>query len=117
MKFASYFSVGASTLALVLAAWLFVSSSSNITLQSALQKQQDEIQTRQQAVQLQQQQLQSQQQQIESGAQLAQQVGPAVLRDLAELQVQNKNLRIRDLLKKYGLEVKETPATNGNTNP
>ena len=110
MKFASYFSVGASTLALVLAAWLFVSSSSNITLQSALQKQQDEIQTRQQAVQL-------QQQQIESGAQLAQQVGPAVLRDLAELQVQNKNLRIRDLLKKHGLEVKETPATNGNTNP
>ncbi len=114
MKLSSYFSVGASLLALVLAVWLLISSGSNISLQASLQKQQDEIQTRQQAVQLQQQQLQTQQQQIESGAQLAQQVGPAVLRDLAELQVQNKNTRIRDLLKKHGLEVKETSGSNSN---
>jgi len=102
----TFLSTGAASLALVLGAWLFFSNDTNIHLQGELQRRQDQIQTRQQAVQLQQQQLQAQQQQIESGAQISQQVGPAVLRDLAALQVQNKNARIATLLKKYGIEVK-----------
>ena len=97
-------------LALCLSAWLFFGSTASNRLQVELQKRQDQIQIRQQAVQLQQQQLQAQQQKIEAGAQLAQQVGPAVLRDLASLQIQNKNAKIAALLKKFGLEAKENPA-------
>ena len=100
-------STAAAGLALVLSLWFFFVSASNNGLQARLQMKQDEIQTRQQSVQLQQQQLQAQQRQVESGAQLAQQVGPAVFRDLAALQVQNKNSKISVLLKKYGLEIKE----------
>jgi hypothetical protein len=105
----NYLSTGATGLALLLSLWFLVGTLSNQSLQNGLQKQQDEIQALQGSVQSQQQQLQSQQQQIESGAQLANQVGPAVLRDLAELQLQNKNQKIAVLLKKYGIEAKANP--------
>ena len=97
-------------IALCLSAWLFFGSAANNRLQVELQRRQDDIQARQQALQTQQQQYQAQQQQIEAGAQLAQQVGPAVLRDLASLQIQNKNAKIAALLKKFGIEAKENPA-------
>ena len=37
-----------------------------------------------------------------------------MLRDLAQLSVTNKNNKITELLKKYGMEVSVNPAGNGN---
>ena len=56
-------------------------------------------------------------QRIDSGAQLANQLGPAMLRDLAALQLQNKNQKIADLLKKYGVEARaeQAPAKPAST--
>jgi len=111
MKIDSILSISTSSISLLLSLWLCVVSLSANSMQATLQKLQEDLQSRQQAVQLQQQQLQAQQQQIESAKQLAQQVGPAVVRDLASLQVQNKNTKIAAILKKYGIEIKENPSS------
>ena len=104
-------SIASCGLALLLSLWFLVGNWSNQSHQRGLQKQQDDIQARQLTIQNQQQQLQAQQQQIDSGAQLANQVGPAMIRDLAALQLENKNQDIADLLKKYGIEARsEQPA-------
>lgn len=105
-------STASAGLALLLSLWLLIGTWSNHSAQRKLQSQQDEIQSRQLAIQSQQQQLQAQQQQIDAGAQLANQVGPAMLRDLAELSVANKNNKITELLKKYGLEVNPNAPAN-----
>jgi hypothetical protein len=105
-------STASAGLALLLSLWLLIGTWSNHSAQRSLQAQQDEIQSRQLAIQSQQQQLQAQQQQIDAGAQLANQVGPAMLRDLAEISVAKKNKKITDLLKKYGLEVSANPPAN-----
>lgn len=109
-------STASAGLALLLSLWLLVGTWGNHGAQRRLQAQQDEIQSRQLAIQSQQQQLQAQQQQIESGAQLANQVGPAMLRDLAEISVANKNKKITELLKKYGLEVSPNPPADTENN-
>lgn len=111
MKLPAILSTVAAGLCLALSAWLFVVSGSNSKLQGELQKQQTELQSQQQEVQLQQQQLQAQQQQINAGTQLAQQIGPSVLRDLGALAVENKNEKIKKLLSKYGVTLQENPAT------
>ena len=107
MKPALIVSSFSAALCLVLSIWLFFANSANQVLQGELQTRQDSLQTQQQAVQLQQEQLRSQQQTINEGTQLAQQIGPAVLRDLGALALQNKNENIRKLLAKYGVTVKE----------
>ena len=94
------------SLAVLLGLWFLVSNWSNQNLQRGLQKQQEEIQARQLTIQSLQQQMQAQQQLIDSASQLANQVGPSVIRDLASLQLQNKNQKIATLLKKYGIEAK-----------
>ncbi len=96
-------------LALLLSVWFLVGTWANQSTEGKLLKQQDEIQAHQLAVQSQQQQLQAQRQQMEGAAQLQNQIGPAMLRDLAQLSVSNKNTKITNLLKKYGLEVNVTP--------
>lgn len=111
MKFSSVLSVAAAGLCLVLSIWFFFATSQNQKLQSDLQRKQQTLQTRTQAFQLQQQQAQAQQEQINAGTQLAQQVGPAVLKDLGTVAIQNKNENIRSLLLKYGVTISEaTPA-------
>ncbi len=102
-------SSGLSGLAVVLSLWFLIGTWTNQSVQRSLQNQQDDIQARQTAIQGQQQILQAQQQQIESAAQLANQVGPAIIRDLAALQIQSKNSKIEALLKKYGIEAKPNP--------
>ncbi len=87
--------------------WLFVASGQNQKLQGELQKKQQELQSEQQEVQLQTQQLQTQQEQINAGIRLAQEVGPAVLRDVGNLVVQNKNESLKKLLSKYGVTIEE----------
>ncbi len=111
MKFSSVLSVAASVLCLALSIWFFFVTNQNQTLQSELQRKQQTLQTRSQAVQLQQQHAQAQQEQIKAGTTLAQQVGPAVLKDLGTVAIQNKNEKIRSLLTKYGVTISEaTPA-------
>ncbi len=95
---------------MLLGLWFLGSSFGNQGLQRTLQKKQDDIQARQLAIQAQQQQLQAQQQQIDAGTQLSQQVGPAMIRDLAALQIEKNNKKIGQLLLKYGIEAKLNPA-------
>ena len=113
----SLLSTASAGLAVLLSLWLLVGTWGNHSAQRRLQGQQEEIQSRQLAIQSQQQQLQLQQQRIDSGAQLANQLGPAMLRDLAALQLQNKNQKIADLLKKYGVEARaeQAPAKPAST--
>jgi uncharacterized protein (DUF3084 family) len=79
-------------------------------LSAELQKRQQQIQDRQQTLQVKQQDFQNQQQQINAGAQLAQQVGPAVLNDLGIRARDNKNDKIKKLLEKYGVTINEKSA-------
>lgn len=111
MKFSSVLSVAAAGLCLALSVWFFFATSQNQTLQTELQRKQQTLQTLTQAVQLQQQNMQAQQEQINAGTTLAQQVGPAVLKDLGTVAIQNKNEKIRSLLLKYGVTISEAPAT------
>jgi hypothetical protein len=101
-------------LALLLSIWFLVGTWSNQSFETKLFKLQDDIQAHQLTIQNQQQQLQAQQQQIEAAAQLQNQIGPAMLRDLAQLSVSNKNNKITELLKKYGMEVNLNSTPNGN---
>lgn len=113
MKFSSVLSVAAALLCLVLSIWFFFATGQNQSLQSQLQRKQQILQTRTQAVQLQQQQLQAQQEQINAGTTLAQQIGPAVLKDLGTAAIQNKNEDIRSLLMKYGVTISESTPPPG----
>ncbi|MEI8293742.1 MAG: hypothetical protein WCG66_07085 [bacterium] len=99
-------STAACSACVLLSLWLVATNFSVQGLQRNLQSQQDDIQMRQQTIQGLQQQLQTQQQVIDSASQLANQVGPSVIRDLANLQIQKHNQKIGALLKKYGIEAK-----------
>jgi len=105
------FSAATTTVCLALSVVLFFANNANQALQGELVTKQQDLQTQQQAVDLQKQQFQMQEQDISRGTQLAQQVGPAVVRDLASLAVQNKNDKIKKLLSKYGVALKESEAT------
>jgi hypothetical protein len=90
---------------------VFYFKSAGVQSRSAeLQKQQQKVQSQQQSLQVKQQEFQNQQQQIESGVQLAQKVGPAVLNDLGIKAKENKNDKIKKLLEKYGVSLKEEDA-------
>ena len=97
-----------SGLACLVLSVLFYFKSAGVQARSAeLQKQQQQVQERQQALQVKQQDFQNQQQQINAGAQLAQQVGPAVLNDLGVKARDKKNDKIKKLLEKYGVTLNE----------
>jgi hypothetical protein len=117
MKLTGIFSTVTAALCVVLSIWLFFANAANQTLQGDLQTKQQQVQTQQQQAQAQQQQFQEQEQKIGAGSQLAQQVGPAVLRDLGSVAVQKKNERIKKLLGKYGVTVKENEPATAAPNP
>lgn len=102
-------STGAAGLCLVLGIWLLVLGGNSQSLQGELQKLQQEVQNQQQLLQAKQQQLQAQQEQITQGNTISQQVGPALLRDMASVSV--KNDKMKTLLAKHGynVEVKADP--------
>lgn len=108
----SLLSTASCGLALLLSLWFLVGTWANQSAESKLIKQQDDLQNRQIQLQTQQQLLQAQQQQIDAAVQLQNQIGPAMLRDLAELSVANKNAKITELLKKHGLQVNANPSGN-----
>jgi hypothetical protein len=101
MKISAILSTLTTTVCVVLSVWLFVLSRSNAALQADLQEEQQEYQIRAGK-------LREQEARINAGMQLAQQVGPAVLRDLGALSLQNNNEKIKQLLAKYGVEVKQS---------
>jgi hypothetical protein len=95
MKIYFYISVAASALSLVLSIVLFAVGNSNQTLQAEVQTQQAE--------------LQKQQEEINKASQISQQVGPALLRDMAVSST--KNEKMKALLGKHGYTVSAPPAT------
>ena len=118
MNVSAFLSIAAAGTSLALSVWLFVASGQNQKLQGELQKKQQELQAEQQEVQLQTQQLQAQQDQINAGIRLAQEVGPAVLRDVGNLSVQNKNESLKMLLAKYGVTIEEkAPEADAKSKP
>jgi hypothetical protein len=110
MNPAAILSIVSSLLGLVLSVVFYVKSTDVQGLSAQLQKKQQEIQTQQSAMQVKQQDFQNQQQQINAGLQLAQQVGPQVLNDLGVLARDHNNEKIKKLLEKYGVTVKEKAA-------
>jgi hypothetical protein len=107
MNPAAILSTVSGLLCLVLSVVFYFKSAGVQTRSSELQKQQQRIQAQQQSLQVKQQEYQNQQNVINQGAQLAQQVGPAVLNDLGEKARKNKNDKIKKLLEKYGVSLKE----------
>ena len=96
MKIPFYISTAASGLSLILSIVIFTVGNSNQGLQMEVQKQQQE--------------LQKQQDQINTGNQISQQVGPALLRDMAASSV--KNEKMKALLAKHGYNVEYKPPTS-----
>src|SRR5258705_12325251 len=110
MKLTAILSTSAAALCLALSIWLFFVSSANSQLQLELRTKQEGNQTLEQALRLQRQQLEAQQEQIKAGTRLAQDLGPAVLRDLGALALRHKNEKVKALLAKYGVSVSERDA-------
>lgn len=95
----------AAVLALVLSVWIVFQTFSNGKLQQGIEAKQDGILSAQGEIQNLQQQLQAQQQQIETANQLANQVGPAILNELASLQMKNNNIALAVFLQKHGVQL------------
>jgi len=104
-------------LALVLSASIVFQTVGNSKLQQAGQAKDAEIQAMQTEIQTLQQQLQTQQKQIESANQLANQVGPAILSELATLQVKNNNMALGVFLQKHGVQVRDTAPQSSTPQP
>lgn len=104
MKSVSFLlSTGAAVLCLILGIWLFVLGGKTQGLQSEMQKLQQEVQNQQQVLQEKQQQLQVQKATIDRGTTISQQVGPALLQDMAKGSI--KNDKLKNLLAKHGYNV------------
>jgi ribosomal protein L9 len=105
----SLIATAAAALSLLLGIWLFFLGQTNQGLQNNLQKLQQEAQNQQQSFQLKQQQFQAQQEQINTAQQISQQVGPALLREMAAASI--KNDKIKAILTKHGynVELKDEP--------
>jgi hypothetical protein len=102
MKISFYIAVAASALCLVLSIVLFAVGSSNQTLQNEVQAQQAE--------------LQKQQEDINRGNSISQQVGPALLRDMAV--ASTKDEKMKSLLAANGYTVNlATPAPGSSPAP
>lgn len=96
---------GASAVSLLLGVWLFFLGNTNQSLQSDIQKLQQEVQSQQGVLQVKQQQLQVQQEQINTANTISQQVGPALLRDMAVVSI--KNDKIKKILSSHGYTVEQ----------
>ncbi len=99
----SLIATAAAAISLLLGLVLFVFGWKNQNLQSDLQKYQQEAQSQQAVVQVKQQQLQVQQDEINKAQQISQQVGPALLRDMAVASI--KNDKMKKILTSHGYNV------------
>jgi len=89
--------------ALLLSLWITFWTLKNGTHLREIYTKQAIIQTTQSDIQSLQQQLNSQQQSIESATQLANQAGPAIINEMAAIQLRSGNPALKDLLQKHGI--------------
>ena len=91
-----YLCTALAAICLILSIWIVIAGGNNQKLQTELSKQQQTLQT--------------QQEQINAGNVISQQVGPNILRDMAMVSVEDKDMK--DLLAKHGytVNVQATPA-------
>lgn len=99
----SYLSTAAGALCLILGIWLLSISNTNRSLRGSLQDLQKRTLRHQKALQVQQRELQTQQEQINAGQTINQQVGPAVLQEMAA--VSTKDEKMKELLLRHGYSV------------
>jgi uncharacterized protein YlxW (UPF0749 family) len=102
-------------LALVLSAWIVFQTFGNSKLQQEIEAKEGEIQLIQSEIQSLQQQIQTQQQQVETANQLATQAGPAILNEIATLQLKNNNIALGVFLQKHGVQVRPSPPKSSPT--
>lgn len=95
-------------LALALSGWIVFQTFGNSKLQQEIQAKEVEIQLIQTEIQSLQQQIQAQQQQIETANQLANQAGPAILNEIATLQLKNNNIALGVFLQKHGVQIRQS---------
>jgi len=93
-----YISTALAAICFVLSVWIIFAGSANEKLQQDLTKLQQD--------------LQKQQEQINAGNVISQQIGPGILRDMATVSVEDKEMK--DLLAKHGytVNVQATPAAD-----
>ena len=113
----SLLSIGAAGVSLVLSIWLLISGMSNQSQQGKWQEQQQELLNHQQTLATLQQKAQLQQQQVQSAKYLAEQVGPAVLKDIGGVVIQKKDEKLKSLLAKHGVQVQESTPAPGTPAP
>ena len=89
--------------AVILSVVNFSAAQTNNALQAELLKKQSEIQDLTQSVTLQNQDYQRMSQTIETGAQVAQKLGPPILRDMGYFAAKG-NEKMKDILKRYKFE-------------
>lgn len=94
----------ATGLALAMSLWLAFGTLGNAKLQEGVRAKEAEIQTLRSNIQALEQRLQAQQQEIDTTNQLANQIGPAILRDLVDLQAKNGNIALAVFLQKHGVK-------------
>lgn len=87
-----------------MAVWFACGTAANGKLQDGVHAKEAEILALQSKIQALQQTVQAQQQQIDTSNQLANQVGPAILRELFELQAKNRNIALAVFLQKHGVQ-------------
>ena len=104
-------------LALALSVWIVFQTFGNSKLQQEIQAKEVEIQLIQTEIQNLQQQIQAQQQQIETANQLANQAGPAILNEIATLQLKNNNIALGVFLQKHGVQVRQTSPQSSAPQP
>src|SRR6266853_1210891 len=105
----SLIATAAAAISLLLGLVLFVLGWKNQGLQGDLQKLQQDVQSRQGVLSVKQQQLQVQQDEINKAQQISQQVGPALLRDMAVASIKNDKMKKILTSHGYNVELKEEP--------
>jgi hypothetical protein len=89
--------------AVILSIVSFGAAQTNNSLQAELLKKQSEIQDLTQVVTLQNQEYQRQAEIINTGAQVAQKLGPQILRDMGYFVAKNKNQKLKEAMMKQSL--------------
>jgi hypothetical protein len=105
MKFAPFLTSSAlAAIAVILSLFAFIGGQTNNSMQSELLKKQTSIQELNNSVTLLNQEFNRQTEIINTGGQVAQKLGPPILRDMGYLAAKNKNEKLKTLLVRQKLE-------------
>jgi cell division protein FtsB len=101
--------------AFVLSAYVVVGTFNNGNLLGAIHSTQDQILATQSEIQNLQQKIQIQQQEIDAATRLASQAGPAIIAELAGIQLKNGNEALGELLLKHGIKLNPGEEPSGSS--